>query len=130
MKALVIDLEYYYYPDEIVSIEEFVECAGNCTNRFVKLRQISTENCIAPYFIDTDVSDCYINLNLVNKISETEIFVLTKKEYDEKLTECVSQICNDCIYFKEDNEREDLNGFRDKLDLNCHCPFKTLYEIE
>ena len=131
MKALNIDYEYYLYPENTSSIEDFMDYIDKSENKFIPLMQLYEDNnCIAPYFIDEDKERYYLNVDTINKFHETEITLLSKAEYDSRLAELVSIICVDCINYEEDKKGENLNNFRDKLRLDGYCYAKETEDDE
>lgn len=122
MKILEIDYDYYYYPENIACIKDFVELANTKYNSFMEMTQFETENCIFPYLIKEDTAQVYLNIANVNKIQEVEATVLCRLEYDAKLEQAVKNNCIHCIHYEEDREYDDLEGHRDKLSLDGTCP--------
>ena len=50
MKILEIDYDYYYYPDNITCIKDFIDSVNERYNSFIELTQFETENCVFPLF--------------------------------------------------------------------------------
>jgi hypothetical protein len=57
MKILEIDYDYYYYPQDISCIDDFIKYANGHYNSFIKLTRFETENCVFPYFIKEETKD-------------------------------------------------------------------------
>lgn len=122
MKALVFDnFNYYTYPDGITSLEQFAAYANKHFNEFVKMTELCTDNCRAPYFIKEDVKTVYINISQIESINECEVKgFLTKKEYEERLKKTVAEKCVHCTHYTESCE-DNLRGHWDTISLDGEC---------
>ena len=121
MKILEIDYDYYYYPQNISCIDDFIKYANNNYNSFVKLTRFETENCTFPYFIREETKEVYVNVATMEKIIETEITVLPRLDYDIRLEQVVKKKCIDCVHYEEDAEGDNLKGHREKISLDGEC---------
>ena len=121
MKILKIDYAYYYYPENVNSLDSFIEYLNTADKKFIKLICLDQENCVEPYFIKEDAKERYLNVNLLKTIYESEGTVLTRAEYDKRLAEAVKNKCLDCVHYTEDSEGDNLIGHREKLSLDCKC---------
>ncbi|MGM9684486.1 MAG: hypothetical protein ACI3XQ_12890 [Eubacteriales bacterium] len=121
MKILEIDYDYYYYPQGFFCIEDFIAYANEYYNTFIKLTRFETENCAFPYFISDETKSVYVNIATMEKISEAEVTVLCRLDYDIRLKQVVEQKCIDCVHYKEDNEGDNLKGHREKISLDGEC---------
>ncbi len=121
MKILKIDFSYYYYPENINSLDSFIEYLNTTDKKFIKLFWLDEANCVEPYFIKEDIKERYLNVHLLKMISESVGTVLTRAEYDERLAEAVKTKCLDCVHYTEDSEGDNLIGHREKLSLDCVC---------
>lgn len=121
MKILEIDYDYYYYPQGIDSMEAFVAYANAHYHSFIKLTRFETENCAFPYFVREDVKTVYANIADMGKITEAEVTVLPRAEYDARLAEAVKKKCLDCVYYEEDLDGDNMKGHRGKLTLDGEC---------
>ncbi len=121
MKILDIDFDYYYYPQGIGCIEEFIAYANEHYNTFMELTRLETENCTFPYFIKEDIRTVYLNIATMEKISEAEATVLCRSDYDIRLAQAVKKKCVDCPYYEEDNQGDNRKGHREKLTLDGEC---------
>ena len=121
MKILEIDYDYYYYPQDISCIDDFIKYANNNYKSFVKLTRFETENCAFPYFIREETKEVYINVATMEKITETEITVLPRLDYDIRLEQVVKKKCIDCVHYEEDVEDDNLKGHREKISLDGEC---------
>ena len=99
MKILEIDYDYYYYPDGITCIKDFIDYANKHYSSFIELKQFQTENCVFPYLIKEDTTKVYINIANLNKIQEVEATVLYRFEYNVRLEQIVEMKCTDCIHY-------------------------------
>lgn len=121
MKILEIDYDYYYYPENIMCIKDFIDFANNHYNSFIKLTQFETENCVFPYLIKEDTTQVYVNLANLNKIQEVEATILCRLDYEVKLEKIVKNKCIDCIHYEGNLEEDNLEGHRGKLSLDGKC---------
>lgn len=128
MKAIYIDHEYYQFPDGIQSIEQFAKFLNENYNSFIKLTQYSDENCREPYFIEEETLEKYLNVSDINFFHEKEITLLSKTEYDERLTKIVKEKCVNCENYIEDGAELDLKGHRNKISLDGECFFYSKIE--
>lgn len=121
MKILEIDYDYYYYPQGISCIEDFINYANNHYNTFIKLTCFETENCTFPFFIKEETKEVYINISTIQKIEEAEVTVLCRLDYDIRLEQVVKEKCIDCVNYEEDAEGDNLKGHRGKMSLDGEC---------
>lgn len=121
MKILEIDYNYYYYPNGISCLEDFIAYANGHFNSFIKLTRLEAENCVFPYFLIEETKETYINIANIDSICEEEATVLCRSDYDIRLEQAVKSKCNDCVYYEEDSEIDNLNGHRGKLSLDGEC---------
>ena len=121
MKILEIDYSYYYYPQNISCMDDFIKHVNSNYNSFIKLTHLETENCVFPYFIMEETKEVYVNVATMNKIMETEITVLPRHDYDIRLEQVVKKKCIDCVHYKEDAEGDNLKGHREKISLDGEC---------
>lgn len=121
MKIIEIDYDYYYYPQAISCIEGFIEYINSHYNHFIKLTRFETQNCAFPYFISEETKNVYVNVATMEKITEADVTVLCRSEYDARLEEAVKKKCIDCVHYKEELEGDNLKGHRGKLSLDGEC---------
>ena len=117
MKVLEIDYNYYYYPNGITTIVDFINYTNTHFHSFLKLTHLNEENCNFPYLISEDIKEVYINVANINQIREVEAIILSQKEYDERLQQVIQQKCLDCIHYEEGT----LEGHHKNLSLNGDC---------
>lgn len=121
MKILEIDYDYYYYPQDISCIDDFVTYANENYNSFIKLTRLETENCTFPYFISEETKSVFVNIATMQRISEVEATVLCRLDYDIRLEQVVKSKCINCIHYEEDSEGDNLKGHREKISLDGEC---------
>ncbi len=121
MKILEIDYDYYYYPQDISSVDAFMEYANSHYHSFIKLIRLETEKCAFPYFIEEETKEVYVNIATMEKISEQEVTVLCRLDYDIRLEQVVKKKCIDCVHYEEDLEGDNLKGHREKISLDGEC---------
>lgn len=123
MRVINIDYERYYYPEEKMSLADFIEVVNKNQNQFIQMKKYNEDNCVFPYLISEEFDFVYLNFSAISKIHEEEAYVLSKKKYDEKLATCVSEKCLDCTNYEEDKDGDNMVGHRDKLCLDGTCRF-------
>ncbi len=123
MKCLKIDYSYYYYPKEYNSIKTFIDYVNGGSPKFIRLLQLTEDNCIYPYFIEEDTQEVFLNIRMVANIMEDDITILPRKEYERRLQECMDNVCKDCIYLEEDKNSQEIWA-RMCLDGTCVCKEK------
>lgn len=121
MKILEIDYDYYYYPKDISGIDQFIEYANAHYNTFIKLTRFETENCTFPYFINEDTKEVYVNIARMEKITEAEVTVLPRIDYEIRLEQVVKKKCIDCVHYEEAAEGDNLKGHRGRISLDGEC---------
>ncbi len=121
MKILAIDYDYYYYPEGIASIDDFITYVNEHYNSFVKLTRFETANCAFPYFIDEDVAEVYINISTIKSFYEAEVTVLPRGEYDARLAQVIKDKCVNCTHYEEDLDGDNLLGHRGQITLDGEC---------
>ena len=121
MKILEIDYDYYYYPQNISCIDDFIKYANDNYNSFIKLTRFETENCAFPYFIGEETKEVYVNIATMEKITEAKVTVLCRLDYDIRLEQVVKKKCIDCVHYEEDAEGDNLKGHREKISLDGEC---------
>lgn len=121
MKILEIDYDHYYYPKGISCLDDFIVYANEHYNTFIKLTKFETQNCTFPYFISEDTKEVYVNIANMEKISEEDVTVLCRLDYDIRLEQVVKKKCIDCVHYEEDSEGDDFKGHREKISLDGEC---------
>lgn len=121
MKVLEIDFEYYYYPEGISCIEDFIAYANAHYSSFIALTRFETHDCFYPYLVEEDTKEYYVNISFIGKIREADATILSRAEYDARLGQVVKNKCVNCTHYEENLEGDNLTGHRDKLSLDGEC---------
>lgn len=121
MKILEIDFNYFYYPEGVSCIDDFVKYLNANYNSFVELTELQTVNCHYPYFIKEDTKKHYLNVGNIDGVIEEEVTVLSRAEYEARLNEVAKKKCVTCIHYEEDEDGDNLKGHREKLTLDGEC---------
>lgn len=108
------------YPKEIHSIREFGKYLGDIGDKFIPLTFPSGNNCVYPYFIAEETCDFYIRPNSIVDFWEEEIVILERGDYDARINELISSVCNTCIHYSSHDDPEN-NHFRRNLCLDGTC---------
>lgn len=129
MKVLAIDYAYFKYPENIGSVDEFAKYLNNNYNSFIKLTEYCDENCVEPYFIESETKEVYVNPSRIKAFSEHDITLLSKDEYGKRLEKTVKEKCANCQHYKEHLE-DNLKGHWGKISLDGECVFYEPIEEE
>ncbi len=113
--------EIYMLPDGVQDIDDILEFINDNMDRYVKLMRIGCHDCVYPFVIDEFIEYTPVCINFANyKSFETDtLFVLSKEEYDERLTQLIEENCQDCIHYEEG---DDIDSHRNHMCLNGFCP--------
>ena len=120
MKILKIGTDYYYYPQGISSLTEFIEYGNENFNSFISLVMLNEDNCVYPYFIAEETTEIYLNLSNVISISEIDATIYSKTEYETRLAQVIEKTCITCEHYEYDS-KDNLKGHGEKLCLNGYC---------
>lgn len=123
MKVLEIDLQYYYYPEGISCIEDFIAYANEHYNTFIELTRLENDNCVYPYCIKEETKKFYLNVAKIDMVCEAEATIISRADYDSRLENLVKTKCTCCVNYEEDSVPDNLGGHRDKLCLDGNCWF-------
>ena len=89
VKALVIDeFEYYIFPEEYDSIEEFTDAVSAGNAGFLRLVRLPAEECEPPYFIAEDCREVFLNSRAIRSIAEEMVYLLPEEEFERMAAEC------------------------------------------
>lgn len=131
MKVLKVSVgeyySYYLYPQGINCIEEFIAYANKNYNSLIALTVLKEDDNCYPYFIEENKKAVYINVANILDISEDEVEVLPKKEYNERLEKLVKKMCTECqkqCAYKLDN---DLKWCKRYIVLDGKCRMRDGY---
>lgn len=121
MKILEIDFEYFYYPEGVSDIAEFIEYVNANFNTFISLVQFNTEECVFPYLIKEETKQVFVNVSNIDKIKEVDATILCRVDYDNQLERVVKTKCINCVNYLEDSDGDKMKGHREKLSLDGEC---------
>ncbi len=121
MKILEIDFDLYKFPEQISSIEEFIQYADENYNSFIPMVQYQTENCVFPYLIEEEVKTVYLNVAKMDKICAEDATVLCRAEYNARLEKVIKQKCVNCEHYEEDFDGDNIHGHGDMISLDGKC---------
>ena len=121
--ALINNVQYCKFPDKIDNIKDFIEFLNKNYHSFVKLEFLIEEGCVAPFYIEEDLKTekQYWNPSNIRLVKETEVSILRRWEYEEKLKKVVSEKCVHCVNYSEDVCEQDLKSHIEHIDLNGEC---------
>ena len=121
--ALINDFLYCKFPENIKNIKEFIEFLNKNYHSFVEIESFVEEGCVAPFYIEEDlkIDKQYWNPSNIRNIKESEVFILCRSEYEEKLKKVISEKCAHCVNYSEDACEQDLKSHIEHIDLNGEC---------
>lgn len=121
--ALINNILYCKFPKGIRNIEEFVKYLNENFCSFVELEFFIEEGCVAPFYIEEDLKTekQYWNPSNIRNIKETEVSILGRREYEEKLKKVISEKCIHCANYSEDTCDQDFKSHIEHIDLNGDC---------
>ena len=121
--ALINNVQYCKFPNGINKIEDFIEFLNGNYHSFVELEFLIEEGCVAPFYIEEDLKTekQYWNPSNIRLIKESEVSILRRWEYEEKLKKVISEKCVHCVNYSEDACEHDLKSHIEHIDLNGEC---------
>lgn len=122
MKVLLInECDRYYFPKGVESLEEFIKFLNSHYNEFIPLHMLLCDNCVHPYYIEEDTKLYYVNVSKLSNVTDEEVQILSRVEYEQRLSDLMQNYCVNCVDYQEDMEGDNLKGHRDKLCLDGSC---------
>lgn len=127
MKGLrLIFYEYYTYyalPDGFDSLAQLIDYANEHFYSYLLLTEYREQDCRFPYFIEEYTEKKYVKISSVQNWKEVEFEVLSKKEYDERLTKLVETKCVTCQNYEQETDPngDNLKGHRTNITLDGEC---------
>ena len=122
--------EIYLMPEGIDDTDEMLDFINDNMDKYVKLFKVQCHDCVYPFVIEEYMEYRPVCLNFSNyKSFETDtLYMLTKDEYDERLTQLIEENCHDCIHYEEG---DDIDSHRNHMCLDGCCPeYKSKYDID
>lgn len=121
--ALINNVQYCKFPKGISNIESFVKYLNENYNSFVELEFFIEKGCVAPFYIEEDLNTekQYCNPSNLRIVKETEISILSRCEYEERLKKVIAEKCVHCVNYSEDECEQDLRSHIEHIDLNGEC---------
>ena len=111
--ALINNVQYCKFPKEINNITEFIEFLNENYHSFVELE----------FFIEEDLKTekQYWNPSNIRLVKESEVSILRRYEYEDRLRKVISEKCVHCVNYSEDACEQDLKSHIEHIDLNGEC---------
>lgn len=121
--ALINNVQYCKFPEGISNIEAFIKYLNENYHSFIELEFLIEEGCVAPFYIEEDLKTekQYWNPSNIRLIKESEVSILRRWEYEEKLKKVISEKCVHCVNYSEDACEQDLKSHIEHIDLNGDC---------
>lgn len=121
--ALIDNVNYCKFPEGIHDIKELITLINKNYHSFIELEAFVEDGCVAPFFIEEELKTeiQYRNPPNIRLIKESEVFILKREEYEERLTKVVQEKCVHCVHYSEDGCTENLQSFIEHIDLNGEC---------
>lgn len=115
------DPDIYAMPEGIEDIDDMLDFVNENTGKYVKLYKLSCRDCIYPYAIEEYLEYIPVCVNFSNHLSFStdELYILSKEDYDERLTQLIDENCHDCINYEDG---DDIDSHRNHMCLNGFCP--------
>ncbi len=126
MKALMIDCEYFYYPEDVNDFSSLQNFINDHYNSFVKMTKLSCDRTVPPFFVKEYAKDVYINLSEISTIEEVNINLMTKEDYKTSLNNAIDEVCVSCDNFVSQKKRCECGEIQENLCLNGKCELFTL----
>jgi hypothetical protein len=101
MKKKVIktnEMEQYLYPDNISTLDQFMQEIVAKSDGFVKLQYLNNDSETNPFFVSEDVKTVYVNFNNLTTIEEDEVMLMSDAEFEEQLAPFTFDICKGCAF--------------------------------
>lgn len=121
--ALINNIKYCKFPDGINDIKEFITFLNKNYNLFFELEVLVEEGCVAPFFIEEELKTetQYWNPSNIRLVKESEVSILRRWEYEERLKKVIQEKCVHCRNYSEDACEQDLKPHIEHIDLNGEC---------
>ena len=121
--ALIDNVHYCKFPEGINNISAFIEFLNENYHSFVELESFVEEGCVAPFYIEEDLKTekQYRNPSNIRLVKESEVYILCRYEYEERLRKVISEKCIHCVNFSEDMCEQDFRSHIEHIDLNGEC---------
>ena len=101
MKKKVIktnEMEHYLYPDNISSLDQFVEEIVEKSSGFVKMQYLNNDSETNPFFVSEDIKTVYVNFDNLTTLEEDEVMLMSDAEFEEQLAPFTYDICKGCAF--------------------------------
>ncbi len=121
--ALINNVNYCIFPEGINNIKAFALYLNKNYHSFVELEFLIDEGCFAPFYIEQELKTekQYWNPANIRLVKETEVTILRRFEYEEKLRKVIAEKCVHCVHYSEDVCEQDLKSHIEHIDLNGEC---------
>ena len=121
--ALVNNINYCKFPDGIDNIKDFISFLNQNYNSYFEIEVLIEEGCVAPFFIEEDLKTekQYWNSSHIRLVKDSEVMILSRQEYNEKLEKVINEKCIHCVHYSDNVCDEDLKSFIEHIDLNGEC---------
>lgn len=129
-QAFFVNGEYYLLPKQYESFEKLMEVVEAKNSVKLKLKKLNETKCMSPYFTYEAITEETISLSGSELIFKTKVYLLSAKEYHDKLVAIIKQKCMDCANFIDDGDYEQLNGHHEEVSLDSVCFKKRLKDDE
>ncbi len=122
MKILLVnECDRYCFPRGIETLKEFIKYANLHYSELIPLHMLVSENCVHPYYIEEDIKLFYVNVSKISNITDEEVHILSRSEYEQRLSDLMQSFCVNCVNYEEELDEDNLKGHREKLCLDGSC---------
>lgn len=120
MKVLSINGEFYLYPIDISSVDEFADFLEKSDKKFIKMRKLFETKCVSPYYIFEEIKESWLSVANIDEFCEAEVVVSNRDDYEKMLNNTKKKLCARC----EEKDRcffDPKEEYREKLCLDGTC---------
>ena len=128
MKALLIDCEYFCYPEGVENFSSLNKFINENYNSFVSMNKLSSDRTVPPFFVDEYTTMAYLNVSQIDMIEEVNVTVMSKEDYKTSLNNAIDETCIACDSFDQRTRCCDCGEIQNNLCLNGKCDVFTLAE--
>lgn len=120
MKVLAINGDFYLYPANVSSVDEFADFLENSDKKFIKMRKLFETKCVSPYYIFEEIKEAWLSVANIDEFCEAEVVVSNRDDYEKMLNGVKKKLCARCE--EKDNCFSDpKEEYREKLCLDGSC---------
>ncbi len=120
MKVLSINGEFYLYPSNCATPDEFSAFLSSDDSKFIKIRKLFENNCVSPYYILEEIKEVWLSVASIDEFYEEEVVIFDREEYEKMLQNVKKKLCARCED-KDECFNDKKEEYREKLCLDGTC---------